>query len=60
MNQSDYDTTNAMLNHGGSFAKALAHAATQADPDNLQRLKLAFPELWEKYAAMAGEKAASV
>ena len=33
--------------------KALAAAATCADPINLAKLKAAFPEYWEKYHGMA-------
>jgi hypothetical protein len=45
----DYEIVAAMGIYGGSFAKALAAAANCADPDNLARLKAAFPELWDDY-----------
>jgi len=47
----------AMHKWGGSFVKALAHAAQAADPENLQRLENAFPEIWQKYAALAKAEA---
>lgn len=49
----DYEIVNAMERYGGSFARAIAQAATYADPDNLMRLKLAFPKLWSEYTEMA-------
>jgi len=39
----------AMGTYGGSFAKSLSQAMLLADPDNLQRIVNAFPELIEKY-----------
>lgn len=47
----------AMERWGGSFVKALAQAARAADPENLQRLQTAFPEIWQKYAALAKSEA---
>jgi hypothetical protein len=38
-----------MHRFGGAFVRALAHASAAADPDNFQRLKVAFPEIWETY-----------
>ena len=38
-----------MAKYGGSFVKALGLAIRQADPDNAQRIKSAFPELWDGY-----------
>ena len=38
-----------MSEYGGSFVKALGYAISLADEDNLQRIKDAFPELWEGY-----------
>ncbi len=37
--------------YGGSFVKALAVAARMADNENYSKLKAAFPELWDSYAA---------
>ena len=39
----------AMSKYGGSFAKAIANAAKLADEYNYNKLKQAFPELWERY-----------
>ena len=38
-----------MSKYGGSFAKAIANAAKLADDNNYNKLKQAFPELWERY-----------
>lgn len=38
-----------MYKYGGSFAKAIATAAKVADENNYNKLKQAFPELWERY-----------
>jgi len=38
-----------MSKYGGSFARALGHAISLADEENLQRIKGAFSELWEGY-----------
>lgn len=46
----DRDTIELMLKLGGSFTRALAATALVADPENYQRLRAAFPELFEKYA----------
>lgn len=49
----DLKTIDAMKRYGGSFVKALAEAALHADPDNLKRIKTAFPEYWERFTEMA-------
>ena len=46
----DYDIVQNMIKYGGSFVRALGEAALHADPDNLRRLREAFPEYWEKYS----------
>ena len=33
-----------MHRFGGAFVRALAHASAAADPENFQRLKVAFPD----------------
>ena len=43
MNTNDLMTIRAMGERGGSFVQAMAHAALLADPENLARLKTAFP-----------------
>ena len=39
----------SMRKFGGSFTQALGVALVHADPDNAQRIKSAFPELWDGY-----------
>jgi len=55
MEQTERDTgfwtIKAMRLYGGDFCKALAEACSRADDANLERIKDAFPELWEKYRA---------
>ncbi len=43
----------SMYEYGGSFAKAIALAARVADIENYNRLRSAFPDLWERYATYA-------
>jgi hypothetical protein len=45
----DHFVISEMIESGGSFVKAIGRAALIADPDNLARLKQAFPELWKHY-----------
>ena len=45
----DHRIVEAMSKYGGSFAKAIAKAALLADEHNYNKLKAAFPELWERY-----------
>ena len=47
----DFAILQAMQTYGGSFAKGIARAAFAADNTNYAKLKAAFPELWERYAA---------
>ena len=49
MTTQDSRIIDAMSKYGGSFAKAIANAAKVADSDNYNKLKQAFPELWERY-----------
>ena len=53
MKITDHEVIETMRNHGGSFAYALARAASCADDDNLVRLKRAFPDYWQVYKSMA-------
>lgn len=46
----DLQAIEFMHRHGGAFARALAHAAAAADPENLAKIKATWPELWERYA----------
>ncbi len=48
----DHEIVTAMELYGGSFTKALALACHRADPENLARIKAAFPELWLGYAEL--------
>jgi len=43
----------AMIRYGGGFVSHLGEALTRADPDNMKRIKQAFPEYWEKYLEMS-------
>ncbi len=51
MKDNDYPILEAMSVYGGSFVKALAVAARMADNENYVKLKAAFPDLWDSYAA---------
>lgn len=53
MTPPDHEIIDAMRTYGGSFVRALAEAAACADCGNLQRLKEAFPDYWEKYEDIA-------
>lgn len=55
MNDQDYWTLKAMSKYGGGFVKALAQAAHQADANNRERIKNAFPEYWKEYTRI-GQK----
>jgi hypothetical protein len=50
MSNSDIQAIESMHRRGGAFARALAHAAAAADPENLAKVKATWPEMWEKYA----------
>lgn len=52
-----HDALRAMRMHGGSFASHIAQAAEVADRGNWARLYAAFPDLFERYAAMAAQDA---
>lgn len=45
----DIKAIETMHKRGGNFARALAHAAAAADPENLAKIEATWPELWEKY-----------
>lgn len=51
MKDQDYKILEAMTIYGGSFVKSLAWAAQRADSENYAKLKAAFPEIWDSYAA---------
>lgn len=47
--QSELPSLEAMEQFGGSFVKAIAHAARVADQTNYERLRSAFEHLWKRY-----------
>jgi len=49
MKEQDLELIGMMARYGGSFVKALAEAAYKADESNYQRLKAAFPDIWQSY-----------
>lgn len=49
----DVQTIEAMRMYGSAFVQALARAAERADDANLDRLRDAFPDLWQEYGEMA-------
>ncbi|MEY4442577.1 MAG: hypothetical protein RL442_1577 [Pseudomonadota bacterium] len=49
----DRDVARTMQEYGGSFVRALGHAALQADPENLRKVKDTWPDYWSKYQEMA-------
>jgi len=57
----DDDTDDAiaetMIQLGGSFVSMLGQLFLRADAVNRIRLKHAFPDYWERYAALAGARA---
>ena len=57
MSIEDIQTIESMHRRGGAFARALAHAAAAADPENLAKIKATWPEPWEKYAKWKTEEA---
>jgi hypothetical protein len=42
-----------MMEYGGSFVRKLGAAALVADPENLRKIKNAWPDYWSKYQRMA-------
>ena len=57
MNAPLHDVLREMNFRGGRFVRRLAHLCEAADPENLKRLIEAFPEIFERYAALASIKA---
>ena len=55
MSSADFKVISAMRLFGGSFVHALATAASKADPDNLEKIKAAWPELWERYGKLGAD-----
>ena len=52
----DFVVIQNMKTYGGSFVKALAEAARIADAENLEKIKTAFSDYWEKYRKMSEKK----
>lgn len=50
MTLADLKAIENMHQRGGNFARALAHAAAAADPENLQKIKATWPDMWDRYA----------
>jgi hypothetical protein len=46
----DWQIVTAMCSYGDSFVRTLAIACAAADPEHFDRIKKAFPELWDEYA----------
>lgn len=53
----DYAVVHAMKHFGGGFVQTLAALCDRADPDNLARIKAAWPDYWAEYAEIARMKA---
>jgi hypothetical protein len=49
----DFDVASTMIEYGGSFVRKLGAAALVADPENLAKIKAAWPEYWSQYDRMA-------
>lgn len=50
MTIADLKAIENMHQRGGNFARALAHAAAAADPENLAKIKATWPDMWDRYA----------
>lgn len=48
-NDRDIWTIDAMEDMGGSFVKQLGALARRADPQNLEKIKMTWPQYWEEY-----------
>ena len=53
MNITDRDVARTMEEYGGSFVSALGSAALRADPDNMAKIKEAWPDYWAYYLRLA-------
>lgn len=53
MNTHDWNTVSLMSENGSCFEHALAELCFLADARNLDRLKFAFPEVFQKFEAAA-------
>lgn len=50
LNNEELRVVGNMERYGGSFVKALAACFYRADPNNKEKLKIAFPEYWKQYS----------
>lgn len=57
MTPEELAVTRAMMDHGGSFVRALAVAYTLADPANRAKIRETWPDYWTKYADPMWQKA---
>ena len=55
MNEQDLNTVENMDRYGGSFVKALAVLALNADSDNLKKIKNTWWKYWKIYEEEEGE-----
>ena len=49
MTEHDLHASEMMMRYGGSFVKALSVCIRKADDVNLEKLRAAFPEYFDKY-----------
>ena len=49
----DYQVVETMITYGGGFEVLLAQAFRCADRCNQERLRIAFPDIWQKYQRIA-------
>ncbi len=49
MTDRDIWTIDAMEDRGGSFVQQLGALARRADPVNLEKIKMTWPEYWAEY-----------
>jgi len=49
MTEEDYQVVEMMEKYGGGFVKVLAELARHADPVNLMKIKVTWPEYWQDY-----------
>ena len=52
MNDEELKVAENMVKYGGSFVAALGEAIYHADPNNLERIKITWPEYYEQYKRM--------
>jgi hypothetical protein len=55
MTEIDFQILKSMETRGGNFVSSLAKAAYCADDLNLERIKIAFHETWEKHRRWSEE-----